>query len=177
MTSRLFEPFAINGVAFRSRVLRSSLGGRMAYYDGTVAPVWKNFERRFARPEFRLGALISATIDVDAKRVSPLEYPSLSHDRFIGPLATTVGALFQTIASGVGLALRLLPALGACRLLHSLSRCWQSSFQPCLCNSAAGRCVFFLPGDRFQSFPHGDASCRGFCSSLRSCDPSSESSH
>ncbi len=93
MTPGLFDGFAINGVAFRSRVLRSSLGGRMAYYDGTVGPVWRNFERRFARPEYRLGAIISATIDVDAKRVSPLEYPSLSHDRFIAPLADGIAAV------------------------------------------------------------------------------------
>jgi hypothetical protein len=33
--------------------------------------------------------------------------------RFIGPLVTAVGALFKTIAAGVGLALRLLPALAA----------------------------------------------------------------
>ncbi|MBI5722011.1 MAG: hypothetical protein HZC37_30420 [Burkholderiales bacterium] len=92
-TPDLFDEFAINGVTFRSRVLRSSLGGRMAYYDGTVAPVWKNFERRFARPEFHVGGIISATIDVDAKRVSPLEYPKLSDDRFIAPLAEGVRAV------------------------------------------------------------------------------------
>ena len=89
----IFEPFEINGVAFRSRVLRSSLGGRMAFYDGTVAPVWKNFERRFADPALHLGGIISATIDIDDKRLSPLEYPKLSHDRFIKPLAEGVKAV------------------------------------------------------------------------------------
>jgi 2,4-dienoyl-CoA reductase (NADPH2) len=87
MTPGIFDPFEINGVRFRSRVLRSSLGGRMAYYDGMLSPVWKNFERRFADARYHLGAIISATIGVDDMRLSPLEYPKLSHDRFIKPLA------------------------------------------------------------------------------------------
>lgn len=89
----IFDPFRMHGVDFRSRVLRSSLGGRMAYYDGTVAPVWKNFERRFAAANLHLGGIISATIDVDDKRLSPLEYPKLSDDRFIKPLAEGVRAV------------------------------------------------------------------------------------
>lgn len=89
----IFDAFAIKGVGFRSRVLRSSLGGRMATYDGQVTPAWRNFERRFARAENRLGGIISATIDVDDKRMSPLEYPKLSHDRFIGPLAEGIRAV------------------------------------------------------------------------------------
>ena len=89
----IFDPFEINGIRFRSRVLRSSLGGRMAYYDGTLSTVWRNFERRFADPQFHLGAIISATIDVDDKRLSPLEYPKLSDDRFIKPLAEGIRAV------------------------------------------------------------------------------------
>jgi 2,4-dienoyl-CoA reductase-like NADH-dependent reductase (Old Yellow Enzyme family) len=93
MTPSLFDPFEINGIRFRSRILRSSLGGRMAYYDGTLAPVWKNFERRFADPGNHLGAIISATLGVDDKRNSPLEYPKLSDDRFIAPLAEGIRAV------------------------------------------------------------------------------------
>jgi 2,4-dienoyl-CoA reductase (NADPH2) len=89
----IFDPVTINGVTFRSRVLRSSLGGRMAYYDGTIAPVWKNFERQFARPEFHLGGIISATIDIDKRRLSPLEYPKLSEETDIAPLAAGVKAV------------------------------------------------------------------------------------
>ena len=83
----IFDPVTINGVTFRSRILRSSLGGRMAYYDGTISPVFKNFEKRFARRRFRLGGIISATIDVDEERVSPLEYPKLCDDSVIAPRA------------------------------------------------------------------------------------------
>jgi 2,4-dienoyl-CoA reductase (NADPH2) len=92
-TPGIFDPFTINGVTFRSRVLRSSLGGRMAYYDGTAAPLWKNFERQFAAPELRIGGIISATIDIDKRRLSPLEYPKLSDDTFIDPLAAGVRAV------------------------------------------------------------------------------------
>ncbi|MCW5634903.1 MAG: hypothetical protein KIT17_16330 [Rubrivivax sp.] len=90
----IFDTFELKkGLVLRSRVVRSSLGGRMAAYDGTVTPAWRNFERRFARPEFRLGAIISATIAIDDKRHSPLEYPKLSDDRFIAPLAAGIEAV------------------------------------------------------------------------------------
>lgn len=93
MSPGIFEPFEINGIRFRSRVVRSSLGGRMAYYDGTPSPVWRNFERRFADPRLHLGAIISATLGVDDKRLSPLEYPKLSDDRFIAPLREGIRAV------------------------------------------------------------------------------------
>ena len=87
----LFDPVTINNVTFRSRVLRSSLGGRTSYYDGTVTPAWKNFEKRFARHP--IGGIISATIDVDDRRLSPLEYPKISDDSFIAPLRDGVEAV------------------------------------------------------------------------------------
>ncbi|MFO1288942.1 MAG: NADH:flavin oxidoreductase [Rubrivivax sp.] len=89
----IFDPFAIKGVVFRSRVLRSSLGGRMAHYDGTVTRAWRNFERRFAKPEYRVGGIISATIAIDDARHSPLEYPKLSDDRYVAPMAEGVRAV------------------------------------------------------------------------------------
>ncbi|MFO1297857.1 MAG: hypothetical protein U1F25_16250 [Rubrivivax sp.] len=89
----IFDPFAIKGVVFRSRVLRSSLGGRMAHYDGTVTRAWRNFERRFAKPEYRVGGIISATIAIDDARHSPLGTPKLSDDRFIAPMAEGVRAV------------------------------------------------------------------------------------
>lgn len=90
---RMFEPWRIRHVEFRSRVFRSSMGGRTSYYDGTVTRAWKNFEARFAKPEYGLGAIISATIDVDDDRLSPLEYPKLSQDRFIAALRDGVAAV------------------------------------------------------------------------------------
>src|SRR6202795_5363720 len=82
---RIFEPLTSKGVEFRSRVIRSSIGGRYAYYDGTVNPAWVHFERRFA--EHGVGAIVSATLTVDDHRWAPLEYPKISQDRFVGPTA------------------------------------------------------------------------------------------
>jgi 2,4-dienoyl-CoA reductase (NADPH2) len=64
------------------------MGGRTTYYDGTVSPAWVHFEKRFAAGG--VAGLISPTISVNEARQSPLEYPSLHDDRFIGPLRDAV---------------------------------------------------------------------------------------
>lgn len=81
----IFDPFDLKGVTFKNRLLRSSMGGRLAYYDGTVSGAWKNFEMRFA--ESGVAGLISATLNVGPNRWSPLEYPQISADKFVEPLA------------------------------------------------------------------------------------------
>ncbi len=90
------EPFQIGTVDFRNRVLRSSMGGRSCYYDGTVSPAFVHFERRFA--EGGVAGIISATISVNKKRMSPLEYPTLYDDRFVAPLAAAI----REIKAGAG---------------------------------------------------------------------------
>ncbi len=89
----IFEPFAIKNLYFKNRIVRSSIGGKTAYWDGTVSSAFKNFEKRFAQND--VAAIISATIAVDEKRASPMQYPVLSHDRFINPLAEAVKAVQQ----------------------------------------------------------------------------------
>jgi 2,4-dienoyl-CoA reductase (NADPH2) len=89
----LFEPFQIKGVQFANRILRFSMGGRTAYYDGTVSPAWRHFEKKFAKTG--VAGIISATIDLDDKRLSPLEYPKLSDDRLISPLRAGVKEVQQ----------------------------------------------------------------------------------
>jgi 2,4-dienoyl-CoA reductase (NADPH2) len=74
----IFEPFQIKNVAFKNRILRSSIGGTTSYYDGTVTPAWKNVEKRFA--EGGVAGIISATIGIHPRRLSPLQYPSLRDD-------------------------------------------------------------------------------------------------
>ena len=59
----IFEPFAIKGVEFRNRVLRSSMGGRHSFYDGTPSPTFTAFEKRFAAGG--VAGVISATITID----------------------------------------------------------------------------------------------------------------
>jgi 2,4-dienoyl-CoA reductase-like NADH-dependent reductase (Old Yellow Enzyme family) len=80
----IFEPIKLKDVEFKNRILRSSIGGRTSYYDGSVSPAWRHFEKRFATSG--VAGIISATIDVDDDRLSPLEYPKISHDRFVPPL-------------------------------------------------------------------------------------------
>ena len=80
----IFEPFKIGSVEFKNRILRSSMGGRTAYYNGAVSPAWRHFEKKFAGTG--VAGIISATIDIDDKRLSPLEYPKLSSDEFIAPI-------------------------------------------------------------------------------------------
>lgn len=89
----IFEPFAIKGLHFKNRIVRSSIGGKTAHWDGTATSAFKNFEKRFAENE--VAAIISATIAVDEKRASPLQYPVLSHDRYIKPLAEAAKAVQQ----------------------------------------------------------------------------------
>lgn len=89
----IFEPFQLKNLQFKHRILRSSIGGRTSFYDGTVTSAFKNFEKRFAQHD--LAGIISATISVNDKRTSPLEYPKLSDDRFIKPLAAAIKAVQQ----------------------------------------------------------------------------------
>src|SRR5262249_42696489 len=84
----IFAPFTINKVRFRNRLIRSSIGGRNAYYDGAVNNAFVHFERRFAVNN--IGGLISATFTVDHSRWSPLEYPAMSSDEFIKPLKRAI---------------------------------------------------------------------------------------
>lgn len=91
MSAAIFEPMTINGVEFPNRLLRSSIGGRYAYYDGSVNPAWARFERRFA--ENGVGGIVSATFTVDDRRWAPIEYPKISQDRFIHPIREGVRAV------------------------------------------------------------------------------------
>lgn len=87
----IFEPLTIGNVTFKDRLIRSSIGGRSAYYDGTVNNAWKNFEFRFAR--HGVGGIISATLAVNRYRWSPIEYPQISNDKFIAHLAEGIRAV------------------------------------------------------------------------------------
>jgi 2,4-dienoyl-CoA reductase (NADPH2) len=89
----IFEPFRIKNLEFKNRILRSSIGGRMSYYDGTVSSAFKNFEKRFAAHD--VAGIISATISVNDQRTSPMEYPKISDDRFIKPLAAAIREVHQ----------------------------------------------------------------------------------
>ena len=87
----IFEPFRLKGIQFKNRLLRSSIGGRTSYFDSSVSPAWQHFETRFA--DTGVAALISPTVSVDENRCAPLQYPKISHDRFIAPIRAGVDAV------------------------------------------------------------------------------------
>jgi 2,4-dienoyl-CoA reductase-like NADH-dependent reductase (Old Yellow Enzyme family) len=89
----IFGARRIKNVSFANPLIRSSIGGRTAFYDGTVNDAWETFESRFAAGG--VGGIISATLTVDKERWSPLEYPAISSDRYIEPLRLRIQRLKQ----------------------------------------------------------------------------------
>jgi 2,4-dienoyl-CoA reductase-like NADH-dependent reductase (Old Yellow Enzyme family) len=87
----IFEPFRIKGVELKNRILRSSIGGKMSYYNGSPSAAWQRFETLFA--ERGVAGIISTTISVDDRRWAPLQYPKISDDRFIAPFRAGVRAV------------------------------------------------------------------------------------
>jgi 2,4-dienoyl-CoA reductase (NADPH2) len=75
-------------LVFKNRLIRSSLGGRMAFYDGQVNETWKKFECLFAKGG--VAAVISPTFTIHDTRWSPLQFPKISSDRFIDRIADAV---------------------------------------------------------------------------------------
>ncbi|MGH9141391.1 MAG: NADH:flavin oxidoreductase, partial [Vicinamibacterales bacterium] len=45
----IFRPLTINGLTLKNRIVRSSLGGRIDFYDGSMSEARVAWERRFAR--------------------------------------------------------------------------------------------------------------------------------
>lgn len=87
----IFEERTLGNVTFRNRILRSSVGGRMCAYDGTVTDVWRNFELKFARGG--VGGIISTTFSTNPRRQSPLEYPTISDKKYVRPLKVAIDAI------------------------------------------------------------------------------------
>jgi 2,4-dienoyl-CoA reductase (NADPH2) len=90
----VFSSFKLKNVTFSNRILRSSVGGRMAAYNGMVTDIWKNFEKRFA--DGGVAGIISTTFNIDQFRQSPLEYPSIADDKFISPLKKALTGIKET---------------------------------------------------------------------------------
>ncbi len=40
LSNQMFEPITITGVTSKNRLIRSSIGGRTAYYEGYVNEAW-----------------------------------------------------------------------------------------------------------------------------------------
>jgi 2,4-dienoyl-CoA reductase (NADPH2) len=80
-TDPIFQPLTINGVTFKNRVVRSSLGGRVDYYDGSMSDARIAWDRRFARGG--IAAIISSNSGIRTDGIAVPGYASIDHDRTI----------------------------------------------------------------------------------------------
>ena len=74
----LFEPLRINGLTLQNRIVRSSLGGRVDYYDGSMAEARIAWDTRFARGG--VAAIISSNAGIRADGIAVPGYASIDHD-------------------------------------------------------------------------------------------------
>jgi 2,4-dienoyl-CoA reductase (NADPH2) len=81
MSDPLFQPLTINGLTLKNRIVRSSLGGRVDYYDGSMSEARIAWERRFARGG--VSAIISSNAGIRADGVAVPGYATIDDDRTI----------------------------------------------------------------------------------------------
>ena len=77
----IFQPLTINGLTLKNRVVRSSLGGRVDYYDGSMSDARIAWDRRFARGG--ISAIISSNAGIRTDGIAVPGYASIDHDRTI----------------------------------------------------------------------------------------------
>ena len=77
----IFQPLTINGLTLKNRVMRSSLGGRIDYYDGSMSEARLAWDRRFARGG--VGAIISSNAGIRTDGIAVPGYASIDDDRTI----------------------------------------------------------------------------------------------
>ena len=80
-TDPIFQPLTINGLTLKNRVVRSSIGGRADYYDGSMSEARIAWERRFARGG--IAAIISSNVGIRTDGIAVPGYASIDHDRTI----------------------------------------------------------------------------------------------
>jgi 2,4-dienoyl-CoA reductase-like NADH-dependent reductase (Old Yellow Enzyme family) len=80
-TDPIFQPLTINGLTLKNRIVRSSLGGRIDYHDGSMSDARIAWERRFARGG--VSAIISSNAGIRTDGIAVPGYASIDHDRTI----------------------------------------------------------------------------------------------
>jgi 2,4-dienoyl-CoA reductase (NADPH2) len=80
-TDPLFQPLTINGLTFKNRIVRSSLGGRVDYYDGSMSDARIAWDRRFAKGG--ISAIISSNAGIRTDGIAVPGYASIDHDRTV----------------------------------------------------------------------------------------------
>ena len=89
----IFRPLTINGVTFKNRVMRSSLGGRVDYYDGSMSEARVAWDRRFARGG--VSAIISSNSGIRPDGVAVPGYATIDDDRTIKSWRRLVAEVHQ----------------------------------------------------------------------------------
>ena len=80
-TDPIFQPLTINGLTLRNRIVRSSIGGRADYYDGSMSDARIAWDRHFARGG--IAAIISSNSGIRTDGFAVPGYASIDHDRTI----------------------------------------------------------------------------------------------
>ena len=83
-TDPIFQPLTINGLTLKNRVVRSSLGGRIDYYDGSMSDARIAWDRRFARGG--VSAIISSNAGIRTdgiRRAGLREHRRRPHDSLV----------------------------------------------------------------------------------------------
>lgn len=80
-TDPIFRPLTINGLILKNRIVRSSLGGRIDYYDGSMSEARIAWDCRFARGG--VAAIISSNSGIRADGVAVPGYATIDDDRTI----------------------------------------------------------------------------------------------
>ena len=89
----IFQPLTINGLTFKNRVVRSSLGGRIDYYDGSMSNVRLAWDRRFASGG--ISAIISSNAGIRTDGIAVPGYASIDDDRTIPSWRALVGEIHK----------------------------------------------------------------------------------
>jgi 2,4-dienoyl-CoA reductase (NADPH2) len=84
----IFQPLTINGVTFKNRIFRSSIGGRIDYYDGSMSEARLAWDRRFALGG--VAAIISSNAGIRADGIAVPGYAAIDDDRTIPSWRTLV---------------------------------------------------------------------------------------
>ena len=92
-TDPIFQPLTINGLTFKNRVVRSSLGGRVDYYDGSMSDARIAWDRRFARGG--VSAIVSSNAGIRTDGIAVPGYASIDDDRTIPSWRTLVREVHQ----------------------------------------------------------------------------------
>lgn len=89
----IFQPLTINSLTLKNRIVRSSLGGRVDYYDGSMSEARIAWDARFARGG--ISAIISSNAGIRTDGIAVPGYASIDHDRTIPSWRTLVSEVHR----------------------------------------------------------------------------------